>query len=71
MLFNSEKKGNRNIKNIGFGLLAATILKLIFYDMANVEVNLKVFLFVIIGAAIMGVSYYSNKKEISESAVEE
>jgi len=40
-----------------------TISKLIFYDLANVNTNLKVFLFIIIGVAITAVSYHANKKE--------
>lgn len=49
-------------KNIGFGLLAVTILKLIFYDLAHVHTNLKVFLFIVVGVAILSVSYIANKK---------
>ncbi len=63
MMFRSEKTGLRDQKNIGFALLAATILKLVFYDLANVNTNLKVFLFIIIGAAIMAVAYYKNKND--------
>jgi hypothetical protein len=63
MMFSAElSSGLRDQKNIGFSLLAMTILKLIFYDLANVNTNLKVFLFIIIGAAITAVSYYANKK---------
>jgi len=62
MLFTADDK-RKNQKNIGFALLALTILKLIFYDLANVNTNLKVFLFILIGAAIMYVSYNANKKD--------
>ncbi len=65
MLFSAElSSGLRDQKNIGFSLLAMTILKLIFYDLANVNTNLKVFLFIIIGVAITAVSYHANKKEV-------
>jgi len=64
MLFSAElSSGFRDQKNIGFSLLAMTISKLIFYDLANVNTNLKVFLFIIIGVAITAVSYHANKKE--------
>jgi uncharacterized membrane protein len=58
----TRKKSYLNEKNIGFGLLAATILKLIFYDLANVNTDLKVFLFILIGLVILGISYVANKK---------
>ena len=67
MLFSAElASGLRDQKNIGFSLLAMTILKLIFYDLANVNTNLKVFLFIIIGVAITAVSYHANKKEVAD-----
>jgi hypothetical protein len=64
MLFTAGLKNKfRDQKNIGFALLAMTILKVVFYDLANVNTNLKVFLFIIIGSAITAVSYYANKND--------
>ncbi len=66
LLFSSElTKGLKDQKIIGFILLTVTIFKLVFYDLSNINTNLKVFLFIIIGAAITAVSYHANKKEIN------
>ena len=62
VLQGTQKSHYLNEKNIGMCLLAVTIVKLIFYDLGNVNTNLKVFLFILIGLAILGVSYIANKK---------
>lgn len=64
MIFKGTKHSKfMNDKHIGFGLFLVTILKIFFYDLANVNTNLKVFLFIIVGAIILGVSYYANKND--------
>jgi uncharacterized membrane-anchored protein len=44
-------------------LLWITILKIVFYDLTHVNTNLKVFILIVVGAIMLGVSYYANKKE--------
>ena len=52
-----------NHKNIGFGLLAITIFKLLFIDLFNINTNLKVFIFLTVGILMLVISYVANNKE--------
>lgn len=56
-------KNFSNEKNIGFGLILISILKIFFYDLSHINTNLKVFLFIIMGSIILGISYFANKKK--------
>jgi hypothetical protein len=51
-----------NQKNIGFGLLSLTIFKILLIDMSNLNTNLKVFVFMLIGLLMLYISYVANKK---------
>lgn len=63
-LNNSE----RNLeKNIGFGVLALTVLKIFVYDLAEADNTLKVMLLIVVGSLILGVSYFSNLKKDDNS----
>ena len=53
-------------KNIGFGVLGLTVIKIFAYDLSHADSSLKVILLLIIGAFIMGISYISNKKDTSK-----
>ncbi len=66
VLRGTQKSHYLNEKNIGMCLLAVTVVKLIFYDLGNINTNLKVFLFILIGLAILGVSYMANKKSLEK-----
>ncbi len=50
-------------KILGLVLLGITILKIVFYDLTHVNTNLKVFILIVVGAIMLGVSYYANKQE--------
>lgn len=50
-------------KILGLVLLGITILKIVFYDLTHVNTNLKVFILIIVGSVMLGVSYYANKTD--------
>lgn len=50
-------------KILGLVLLGITILKIVFYDLTHVDTNLKVFILIIVGSIMLGVSYYANKQD--------
>jgi len=53
-------------KNLGFTLLLFTILKILIYDLGNVDRNLKVILFILVGLLILGISYFSHTRKNAE-----
>ncbi len=55
-------------KRIGMLLLALALGKILFYDIAHLDTNLKVLLFIITGSLVLGLSYMLNKKNNSLSA---
>jgi uncharacterized membrane protein len=60
------------VKHLGFALLVFTILKILVYDMANVDRNLKVVLFLVVGILILAISYFYNRnKEMNEGEAKE
>jgi uncharacterized membrane-anchored protein len=44
-------------------LLGITILKIVFYDLTHVNTNLKILILIVVGAIMLGISYYANQKE--------
>lgn len=50
-------------KILGLVLLGITILKIVFYDLTHVNTNLKVFILIIVGGIMLGISYYANRQE--------
>jgi hypothetical protein len=55
-----------NQKNIGFGLLALTIFKILFIDLYNINTNLKVFVFLTVGGLMLAISFLANKQASPE-----
>ncbi|HWP00437.1 MAG TPA: DUF2339 domain-containing protein [Methylococcus sp.] len=51
-----------NQKNIGFGLLALTIFKILFIDLYYINTNLKVFVFLAVGGLMLTISFIANKR---------
>lgn len=49
-------------KNIGFGLFALTIFKILFIDLHNINTNLKVFVFLMVGVLMLAISFFANKQ---------
>lgn len=58
-----DKKENKIEKNVGFGLIALTVLKIFVYDLAEADNTLKVVLLIVVGSLILGVSYFSNLRK--------
>lgn len=52
-----------NQKNIGFGLFVLTIFKILFIDLYSINTNLKVFVFLTVGALMLAISFFTNKRE--------
>lgn len=73
MILSGVKKSSLlSEKNIGFALLLFTILKIVIYDLAHIDKNLKVILFILVGGLILGISYFSHrKKEEGETSPQE
>jgi|GEM_PF-1953859 hypothetical protein len=51
-----------NQKNIGFGLFALTIVKILFIDLYSINTNLKVFMFLTVGVLMLAISFVANKR---------
>lgn len=54
-----------NQKNIGFGLFALTIFKILFIDLYQINTNLKVFVFLTVGCLMLAISFFANKRIVS------
>ncbi len=58
------RKNNRYLRYSSLGLLAIIILKAFFVDLANLDSMFKIFLFIILGLSLLGVSFiYQRKKD--------
>ena len=51
-----------NQKNIGFGLLSLTVIKILFIDLGYLNTSFKVFVFMLVGMLMLYISYTANKK---------
>lgn len=59
------RRKNRYMRYSALGLMAITILKAFFIDLANLPTIFKIILFIILGLCLLGVSYYyQGKKDI-------
>jgi hypothetical protein len=69
LLFLGIKNSDKYLqeKRIGMTLLAFTLGKIFLYDISHLDTNLKVLLFMITGAIILGLSYFLNTKKGSTS----
>lgn len=57
-----KNNSNNNQKNIGFGLFALTIFKILFVDLYSINTNLKVFVFMMVGIVMLAISFFANKQ---------
>lgn len=56
-------KNNKVLKNSGIVVSLFTVVKIIFYDLANVEMTYKLIIFMILGFMFMLISYFYNKNK--------
>jgi hypothetical protein len=65
-----KNNANNNQKNIGFGLFALTIFKILFVDLYSINTNLKVFVFMMVGIVMLTISFFANKQLSAKLHVE-
>lgn len=56
------ERRNGGLKRLGFAALAFTVVKIVFYDLGNATTELKVAVLMVVGAALLGFSWYATKR---------
>ena len=57
------RKSNRHLRYSSLGLLAIIILKAFFVDLSNLDTMFRIFLFIILGLSLLGISFIYQKKK--------